>query len=91
MDVSGTSEIEGKDLIIHIAISSEPANFLAIEYAVAEVSSNCNNNEVNLACTDYFFNFKALRKEEEESEEKHSGCPLPKTSPRGCNHAVVFC
>ena len=73
MDVSGTSEIEGKDLNMHIAISSEPAKSLAIDYAVAEVSSNCNNKEVNLACTDYPFTFKALRKEEEEESEEQLG------------------
>ena len=31
VEYSGTSEIEGKDLKKHIAILSEPANFLAIE------------------------------------------------------------
>ena len=49
---------------------SEPANLLAIEYAVAEVSSNCNNKEVNLACTDYLFTFKALGKKEEDKNEE---------------------
>ena len=52
VEYSGTSEIEGKDLNMHIAILSEPADFLAIEYAGAEVSTNCNSKEVNLA----FFN-----------------------------------
>ena len=74
VEYSGTSEIEGKDLNMHIAILSEPAKSLAIEYAVAEVSSNCNNKEVNLACSDYPFIFKAVWKEEEKaSEEKCFG------------------
>ena len=36
---SGTSEVEGKDLNTHIAISSVLAKSQAIDYAVKEVSS----------------------------------------------------
>ena len=59
VEYSGTPEIVGKDLNLHIAILSTPATTLALEYAVTEVSSNCNKKEVILACTDYPFIFKA--------------------------------
>ena len=66
VEYSGTPEIEGKDFNMHIAILSALATPLAIDYAVTEVSSNCNKKEVVLACTDYLFTFKAIGKEEEE-------------------------
>ena len=34
VEYSGTSEVEGKDLNMHIAILSEPAKSLAIDYAL---------------------------------------------------------
>ena len=43
---------------------------MAIQYAGVEVFSNCNNKEVNLACSDHPFTFKALGKEEEETSEE---------------------
>ena len=52
VEYSGTSEILGKDLKKHIAILSEPANNLAIEYAGAEVFSKCNNKAVPITCSD---------------------------------------
>ena len=59
VEYSGNSYIEGEDLKKYGAISSEPANILAIEYAGTEVFSNSNN--------------KALGKEEETGEEKYFG------------------
>ena len=55
---------------LHIAILSAPAATLALEYAVTEVSSNCNKKEVILACTNYPFIFKASGQEEEEESEE---------------------
>ena len=66
----GTPEIEGNDLNLHIAISSMPATPLATDYAVTELSSNCNEKEVILACTDYPFICMASVKEEEEEREE---------------------
>ena len=53
----------------HIAISSDPANFLAIEYVGLEVLFNSNNKALSLECTDYPCIFKALGKKQETSEE----------------------
>ena len=64
IEYSGTPEVEGKDLNMPISNSSAPATPLAIDYAVTEVSSNCNKKELILACTDYPFIFKASGKEE---------------------------
>ena len=64
-----------------IIISSVPAKSLAIDYAVTEVSSNCNKKEVILASTDYLFTFKASGKEkEEESEEAMRNSTLAEES-----------
>ena len=68
VDYFGNPDIEGKDLKKHIAISSEPANILAIEYAGSEVFSNSNNKAVNLTCTDYPFILKALGKKQERKK-----------------------
>ena len=66
VDYFGNPDIEGKDLKKHIAISSEPANILAIEYAGSVVLSNSRNKAVNLTtCTSLS---KVLGKEQETSE-----------------------
>ena len=55
----------------HIAISSDPANIPAIEYAGLEVLSKSNNKALSLECTDVPFIFKALgKKQETQSEEE---------------------
>ena len=61
---SGKPDIEGKNLKKHIAISSEPANILAIEYTGLEVRSNSNNKALSLKCTYYPFIVKALGKKQ---------------------------
>ena len=60
----GKPEIEGKNLKKHIAISSDPANILAIEYTGLEVLSK-SNNKANVP-----FIVKALGKKQETSEEE---------------------
>ena len=68
VEYSGTSEVEGKYLNMHIAILSAPAKSLAIDYAVTEVSSNCNKKEVVFASTYYLFLF--LRLQEKKKRKK---------------------
>ena len=46
VEISGTSQIVGKDSNLHIAELSEPAGILALEYNDSEVSQNCNTQEV---------------------------------------------
>ena len=53
VEYSGKPDIEDNDLKKCIAISSDPANIPAIEYASLEVLSNSNNNALSLECTDY--------------------------------------
>ena len=66
----GQSDIVGKDLKKHNAISSNPANILALEYAGLEALSKSNNKALSLECTDVPFTFKALgKKQETQSEE----------------------
>ena len=43
VEYSGKPSIEGKDFKKHIAISSDPGNILAIEYAGLEVLYKSNN------------------------------------------------
>ena len=60
VEISGTSQIVGKDLNLHIADLSAPAGTLALKYVDAEVSQNCNKQEIGEifpACTDYPFIF----------------------------------
>ena len=52
-EYSGKPDIEGEDLKKHIAISSDPANIPAIEYAGLEELSNSNNKALSLECTDF--------------------------------------
>ena len=42
VEISGTSQIVGKNLNLHIAELSAPAGTLALKYVDAEVSQNCN-------------------------------------------------
>ena len=45
VEYSGTSEIVGNDLELHIADLSVPAAPLALEYVVTEVPQNCKNRK----------------------------------------------
>ena len=72
VEISGTSQIVGKDSNLHIAELSAPAGTLALKYVDAEVPQNCNKQEVGEifpTCTDYPFIFTGSGKSEEESEE----------------------
>ena len=67
----------------HIAISSDPANNVAIEYAGSETFSTC---------TDYPFIFKALGKEQETSEEEVRKSTLAEEkeeSPKGKRCKII--
>ena len=75
-----------------IAISFEPANILAIEYAGSEVFYDSNNKAVSLTCTDYPFIFKALGKELETSEKEVRKSTLEEEkeeSPKGKHCKII--
>ena len=45
VEISGTSQIVGKDSNLHIAELSAPASTLALKYVDAEVPQNCNKQD----------------------------------------------
>ena len=52
VEYSDQPEIVGKDFKKHIAISSNPANIPALEYAGLEVLSKSINNALSIECID---------------------------------------
>ena len=79
VEISGTSQIVGKDSNLHIAELSWPAGKLALKYVDSEVPQNCNTQELREifpTCTDYPHLFLQVQDKVRKKVRKISGNQL---------------